>query len=450
MLSRKKSGFGIIGLILVAAIYYFTAGSAQITEEMKKRVNTELTMIEQNGFSIQEREVKAKEEHFVLSFDDPEKIKKFFKQQGSEIALEDAQVLIGMKIGVDLQYLNDTYSALSAELYPLNLPPAISDAQELDAENRALIKQLNAMLKRKALLVHVDFNKLLSSFKGYVKDIHETFKAETVLSIDLEGATFEGTIKEDRINTLVQNIKSMSIKSGDKLDIVLAKLQSNYTLTGRSIYDSSYSYAIDNIKITGKEESETFSATLNKIEGSNETSVENDLAANKTKVRVSELEMMDNGQKTKLMDMTFSFNVGNLDMNILKKLEEADVNDEAEANRLVQALISKGITMEIPSFEVKKLEHKGQEMDGFSLTSSFEVNKSANLAAIQANPFAALSAVNTKTKIVLSEALFTLIAQDPRAMMLAMIIQPQVVNGKKVYELELKDGKLTVNGKPML
>jgi hypothetical protein len=35
-------------------------------------------------------------------------------------------------------------------------------------------------------------------------------------------------------------------------------------------------------------------------------------------------------------------------------------------------------------------------------------------------------------------------------MMLAMIIQPQVVNGKKVYELELKDGTLTVNGKPLM
>ena len=67
----KKSGFGIIGLILVAAIYYFTAGSAQITEEMKKQVNNELTTLEQNGFGVNNREIKETEEHFVLSFDDP-------------------------------------------------------------------------------------------------------------------------------------------------------------------------------------------------------------------------------------------------------------------------------------------------------------------------------------------------------------------------------------------
>ena len=186
------------------------------------------------------------------------------------------------------------------------------------------------------------------------------------------------------------------------------------------------------------------------IEGENQTAVENDLASNKIKLHIADIEMMDNTEKTKLMDTVFTFNVGNLDMNILKKLEELDINNEAEANRLVQELISKGITMEIPSFEVKKLEYQGKEIDGFSLTSSFHVNKSANLAAIQANPFAALNAVNTKTKIILSDALFTLIAQQPKAMMLAMIIQPQVVNGKKVYELELKDGTLTVNGKPLM
>jgi len=446
----KKLGLGIIGVIVIAILYYFTVGSSQITEEMKMRVNTELNMIEQNGFTVDEREVKPKNEHFILTFDDPEKIVKFFKQQGTEMALEDAEALKGLQIGVDLQYLNDTYSALSVDMYPLNLPSSITNAQDIDASDKALIKQLNDMLSRKALLVHVDFNKVLSSFKGYVKDIHETFKVETVAKIDLEGTTFEGTIKEDRITTLIQNIKNIQVKSGDELDIVLRKLNSSYTLTGSSIYDSTYTYTIDSVTVAGKKESNTFSLSVHSIEGENQTAVENNLASNKIKLHIADIEMIDNTEKTKLMDTVFTFNVGNLDMNILKKLEELDINNEAEANRLVQALISKGITMEIPSFEVKKLEYQGKEIDGFSLTSSFHVNKSANLAAIQANPFAALNAVNTKTKIILSDALFTLIAQQPKAMMLAMIIQPQVVNGKKVYELELKDGKLTVNGKPLM
>ncbi len=294
----KKLGFGAIGIILVAVIYYFTAGSAHITQEMKVRVNTELTMIEQNGFAVQEREIKEKEEHFVLSFDDPEKIRKFFKQQGSELAPEDAKALSGLKIGVDLKYLNDTYSALSVELYPLNLPPAMINDPDLDASDKAFIVQLNDMLKRKALLVHVDFNKMLSNFKGFVKDIDETFSVETAVTLTLKGATFKGTIEDDRINTLVQYIKNIRILAGDELDIKLSNLKSDYVLTGKSLYDSTYKYSIENIHINGKQDTDTFSITLKSIEGDNETAVKNDLASTKIKLNIADLIFMENDQKT--------------------------------------------------------------------------------------------------------------------------------------------------------
>ena len=448
MLSRKKFGLGIVGVILIAVIYYFTAGSEKLTNEMKMRVNTELTMIETNGFTVQERDIKEKTEHFVLSVDDPKKIVNFFKQQGSEMSMEDAKLLVGMKIGVDLQYLNDTYSALSADMYLLNLPTAISNAKDLDNADKALIKQLNGMLKRKALLVHVDFNKLLSSFKGYVKDIHETFTVETVVKIDLESATFNGEIKNDSIPDLIQKIKLISVTSGEELDITLNTLESHYTLSGASIYDSNYQYSIEQVKVIGKKEQNTFSVAMQKIKGSNETAVINNLASNKMHFQVEETTFMNNEEKTKLMQSIFAFNLDHLDMNVLTQLENA--KSEEERNALMQILISKGITMEIPNFEVKKMEYLGKTLDGFSISSSLDFNQNANLSLLQTNPFAAMDAINTKTKIVLSEALFTLIAQEPKMMMLAMIIQPKVVNSKRVYELELKDGKLSVNGQSLM
>jgi len=446
----KKLGLGIIGVIVIAVIYYFTIGSSQATKEMKMRVNTELNMIEQNGFSIQERETKEKEEHFILTFDDPEKIVAFFKQQGSEITLENARALTGIKIGVDLKYLNDSYSALSVDMYPLNLPPSLSNAPDLEDADKVLIRQMNDMLARKALLVHVDFNKLLSSFKGYVKDIHEKFKVETDVQIDLEGATFEGDIKNDRISALTQSVNIMHVVSGDELEISLNDLKGHSALTGKSLYDSKSAYSVALMNISAKEKQNSFSLDVKNMSGEDVTSVTNGLASNKMTVKVDEMEMKENTEITKFTNTSFAFNIDNLDMKVLEQLEKVNVNNETERNKLMQALISKGVNMEIPKFEVKKIFYQGKTFDGFSLSSTFQINKSADLAMIQANPFAALNAVNIKTKIVLSEALFTLIAQQPKAMMLAMIIQPQVVNGKKVYELELKNGKLTVNGKPMM
>ena len=445
----KKLGLGIVGIVIIAVIYYFTAGSAQITEEMKIRVNTELTMLEQNGFTLEDRKIKEKEEHFVLSFNDPEKIVHFMKQQGADMTLEEAQVFQGMKVGVDLKYLSDTYSAVSVELYPLNLPPALTDQTELTDEDKLFIAQLNAMLERKALLVHVDFNKLLSSFKGYIKDVNETFKVEEEINLALKGATFEGAIKDDKMTDLKQNIKLMSLKMSDVLNVSLTKLISTYKVGNRE-YASTSTYKMANARISGSFNEEAFLISANDIDSSTEISVKNDLISSSINFNVSNLEMSEGTQKIKVKNSTFALNIGNLDLTVLKKIEAADVNDEALLNTLMQELISKEIYINIPNFEVKKIEYLGKNLEGFSLNSEFKINKSANLAEIELNPFAAMNAVNTKTKIILSPELFMLIAQDPRAMMLTMLIQPQEINGKKVYEIELKDGKLLVNGKPVM
>ena len=166
------------------------------------------------------------------------------------------------------------------------------------------------MLKRKALLVHVDFNKLLSNFKGYVKDIHETFTVETVVKVDLESATFNGEIKNDSITDLIQKIKLISVTSGEELDITLNTLESHYTISGASIYDSSYQYSIEQVKVIGKKEQNTFSVAMQKIKGSNETAVINNLASNKMHFQVEETTFMNNEEKTKLMQSIFAFNLG--------------------------------------------------------------------------------------------------------------------------------------------
>ena len=121
----KKSGFGIIGLVLVAAIYYFTAGSTQVTEELKKQVNNELTTLQQNGFGVKDREIKENAEHFIISFDDPTKITSYLSSRGAQVNQEDILLFKGLKIGVDAQYLNDSYSALSLDIYPVGLPQSI-------------------------------------------------------------------------------------------------------------------------------------------------------------------------------------------------------------------------------------------------------------------------------------------------------------------------------------
>jgi len=65
---------------------------------------------------------------------------------------------------------------------------------------------------------------------------------------------------------------------------------------------------------------------------------------------------------------------------------------------------------------------------------------------IAISPLMALSALQIQAHIELSDAMYQAIMMDKRMMMLKML-KPKRVNGKKVYDLSFKQGKLLINGK---
>jgi len=424
----KKSGFGIIGLILVAAIYYFTAGSTQITEEMKKQVNNELTTLEQNGFGINNRKIKEREEHFVLSFDNTAKITSYLSSQGAQVTQEDILLFKGLKIGVDAKYLNDSYSALSLDIYPIGLPESI--LQEIEEEDKAALERLKKMMADKTLLVHLDFNKLLTGFKGHIKDINETFEDEGKVTFISQGFKFEGDIENEKVKTVRQTLKLFSVEADKELTMKLSNLRSDYTLTGPSPYDSKSGYTVEKIEIQGEQEFTMFMTNLN-INA--ESSVTNNLLKSVITTKTDEIEITED-----------------LDIASFEALQYIDVNDEKAINALSQKILSKGITMEIPNFSVKNISENGKSIDGFRLSSSLAIDKSYDINAASQDPLAILNALTSKTNISVSTELFALIAQEPKAMIILMLLPAVEKEGKKIYEIEFIKGKLIVNGTPML
>ena len=441
----KKSGFGIIGLILVAVIYYFTAGSAQITEEMKKQVNDELTTLQQNGFGVKNREIKETEEHFVLSFDDPAKITSYLSSQGAQVTQEDILLFKGLKIGVDAKYLNDSYSALSLDIYPVGLPQSM--LQEIEEEDKAALERIKKMMADKTLLVHLDFNKLLTGFKGHIKDINETFEDEGKVTFISQGFKFEGDIENEKVKTVRQTLKLFSVDAGKELTMKLSNLRSDYTFTGPSPYDSKSNYSVEKIEIQGEPK---FSMLMTNLNVKAVSSVNNDLLKSSITTKTDEIEITEEQKKYKMNDILFDFKIDSLDIASFEALQYIDVNDEKAINALSQKILSKGITMEIPNFSVKKISENGKSIDGFRLSSSLAIDKSYDINAASQDPLAILNALTSKTNISVSTELFTLIAQEPKAMIILMLLPAVEKEGKKIYEIEFIKGKLIVNGTPML
>jgi hypothetical protein len=281
-----------------------------------------------------------------------------------------------------------------------------------------------------------------------MKDINEVIDGEHTITIKMTALKFNGDLKDDKLSAVTQTLKNVTIKGdNDALNIQLNNLKSNYAITGDTKYDYTTGYTIEEMLVTAKDE---FKLSVNSMTMDSTSKVNNNLASITAQTEIDSIHFTE-GQKTSaLKTLIFDMKADNFDMAAIEKLETINPNNEKELLATFQQLISKGVRLEIPNFSVKNLEFENQKLDGFKLTSSFDIDKTLDLATLEQNPMAAIGAMNANINLTLSEQLFGFIAKQPQAVMVMMMIQPKDVNGDKVYTVELKDGKLSVNGKPMI
>ena len=440
----KKIGLGLLSIIAIATIYYFTSGSEQLTIQMKEQVDAEFASLQTQGFAVEGKVVSEKKEHFVISLDEPKKVATYLSAQGAQVSPEDIEILKGFKIGIDIHYLSNTYSVASFDMYPLTLPTALTSAV-VDDEDKKALKQLEKMMKRKTFLVHIDVNKLGTGFKGYVKDINERIDADSKTTLIMTELKFTGDIKNNKFSGIKQTLKNFTIRSDDdEINMQINNLTSNYAITGSTKYDYTTDYLVEEILVTVKDE---FKLRVANVSMDSDAKVSNNLAAVNAQTKVDSIHFTQ-GQKTSILEtLMFDMKAKNFDMQALEKLETIDPDNEKELLITFQKLISHGIHFEIPNFSVKNVVYENQKLEGFKLSSSFDIDKTLDLATLKQNPMAAMGAMDANLHLTLSNQLLELIAKQPQAMLVMMLFQPKDINGQKVYKVELKDGTLSVNGK---
>lgn len=439
----------IIGLLIAGAatLYYVTAGSKQITVQMKSQVKQQLASLEKKGFVVQKKESTPQSEHFIIDFNDPQKIASLFQEKGIYITPHDAKALKGLKVGVDVSYLADVYSALSLDIYPITLPDIFTTATLNDKEQKALT-QFQEMLKRKVVLMHIDINKLGNGFKGYMKDIDETLKIENKsLKISMQAFRFHGALKEKHLSSLEQTLKNFTLAPNNTFLFQLNNLKSSYASTGTSPYDYNANYHIDEATIKADK---NFTLLMHNLSTDSSSHLAQGLVNVSLNTEIETVQASSNTKKTQLDTIIFKMTTDNLDMKALQKLDTIDPNNQQAIQAVLQELLSKGIQFAIPQFSVKKIAVDKQNMDGFTLKTLFSLKNTLNTQALQQNPLAALSAIDATLNLTLSSSFFGFVAQQPQAMMAMMFLQPKDVNGDKVYDVELKNGSLKVNGKPVM
>jgi len=436
---------GTLGIALLAMVYYFTVGSTQLIAQMQMQVNSKIATLKNKGFAIKESNISKTAKHYVITLDNPQKIAKFLLSQGIALSTEDIRAFQGLEIGMDVHYLGTMSRAVAFDVYPLVLPRLYTLAMH-NSHDKRMIKELERMLKNKTFLVHFEVNKLFNHFSGSIKDIDEVIKADKMIHIMMKGMDFEGEIKDKRLSKLSQELKLLALKVNTTFDMNITKLESHYRLTGAGNNNYQSQYILEKVAL----QSDDMYFHINEVSIDSYVNLENILSGFGINFHSQEIAYRNTKQETLLSGIDFEMNTDNFDMTTLKKLETINPNDEKEVIESLQKIISYGITLSMPNFSIKSLRLNQQNLDGFELSSHFEIDKSLDILSLSHNPMGAISAMNVNLYLSLSSDVFALLAGQPQAMMAMMLVPPNDVNGSKVYDIKLQDSKLTINGQPLL
>lgn len=437
----KKLGITAAALIVIAIIFFLT-GSNEILKEAKTQLEQELTTMQQSGFGVENRVSKEKEDHFILTINDPKKVAAYLTAQGSPASVEDIAPLKGMKVGTDIYYVKDVYSALSADFYPVKLPKNAAKNMN-DNNKKALIEQIQKMFDGKKILVHIDVAKDLQHFKGYVKDINETFEGEETLHVTTKGWTFTGKTEKEHIAFIKQKVEKIAISNDEGMQMVLTQMDSEHKFTGKTLYDMDAHYHIASVSLQQKG---VFSGEIQEISMKTSDKVTNGLLQSNMQSTVKTFRAMVNGEKIEAKTLHWDMKVDNIDIAAIEALQEIDLEDDAAFQKVFQQLLEKGIALTINDFSIQEIFNNQKPMGGIALKATFGIDKQANISQLVDNPLLLIGAIDTNMTLKISDAIFTQIAKDPRAMMMLMMIPPKEEKGQKIYTIIIQNGQTTVNG----
>jgi len=439
-----KKLFIAIALILAAgAAYYFTFGEAKITKELKARVDRQLQVLQKNGFEIEDRNIEAKKEHFVIHYADPDKIARYFRSKNIDLSDQDADSLKGLKVGVDLSYLEGVYSALSADIYPIAFPPALVRVENERGRN-ALVRIAN----EKLFLAHVDIDKLFTSYKGYLKDVNETFKDIESVKIVSQGFKFSGTYDEHFLTSATNSIDRLSVMDNHNAGFTLEKLKGTYRQNGKTIYDFRSEYNVDRLLVRDEY---GYGVTLNKLDFETKGKSEKELASSALGFHLASADIRERQGKHRLEEINGKFSLENLSIAALEKMGQLDANDTAGFNQAFKLLLSKGILLKMEEFSAKKLQNDSKEMvDGFSSNGFVKIDKVTDFQALKANPFLLLDIIDAKVHIELSNAFYLTLQRRPEFLIASLLFTPVSKNNKQIFDIEYKHGSLMINGQKVL
>ena len=366
--------------------------------------------------------------------------------------------LDGTVIGVDLKYSNIPFvKSINCDVYPLKLSQTVRDS--LETEDIHFYNKLSAFLKAKGLLYHLDYNLINSKFKGYVKDINESYKLHNGSDITLKllGTNFKGEgnlLSAKSIDSTIKIMRLEAIQKGERALLSLENFRETHTFVSFHNYKSAVECKKMHFLIDGTKKD--LNISVEKLQ------ISSNATTNKERVTMNSHTAF---KALNISSKQLSLNVKKLNSDVTikglaqKPLEEisnllnktTNINAVAGQKEMQEALLKlleKGLKIDISDVSLADVVvNKKENYGALKMNLNLLVNKDENISQkVKMSPLLLLSNLKLDSNIKLSQMMYDKLVQNsPMVGVISSYAKKE--KNSVVFNIQLHNSKLSVNGK---
>ncbi len=432
-----------------------------------KFLDERVTLLVSNGLEVSNESAESSylnsKKHYEFLLSDAPKFIEYINQYSeSQIPPYVDAMIEGVAVGVDIEYSNFPLSSkVMVDIYPLSFSADMMD--ELKLEDIKFYTYLDNLLKSKAILYHINYDISDELFDGFIKNIDElyTFNNGTKAKFKIFDATYYGQGPLIAPQNLHSNISEIAIHldtSDEDIIFKLHDLSSAFTFESQSTYVSSanikaISLFIENIKSAKTE------INIDDMKLNISSNTQGNKAEFYAKSSLSKLKI--NSQEANIVASGFNYDISldGIDKDSYEEFRKLtshansrhSLKFEQEFEDSITKLLSKGLTLSIPDLSLSKIGVENKKpIDGFSMMSKLTLAKDLDLAKkFKTSPMAVINNFLITSTLKFSKDFYALLNKELPSTTLANEFAREDAKSI-IFDIELKNGHLSVNGKAII
>jgi hypothetical protein len=451
-------------LIIIAVIFISLAilpfvGNKVVQESIQSRLNT----LNKYGLTskLEEQEKKYLTTHmrYHIIVEDEKKFVQYLQQFSSKQLPPYTQSLLeGVTFAIDLDYSNIPFSdKLSIELYPIALSE--KTMQNLQTTQPKVYDFVKRVLQNKALLYHIDYNVVSAEFEGYMKDFNEklTLEKNEHIEVSFHGLKADGKgilLAPDRLHTSLKDFKIDMSANKETALLKANNITSTTNFESETTYISSVhvgelalSMSADNTILQAKVENFALNASSN---------TQDEKAKLFLKTHLKHFEFNNYTGQYTLDGFNYDLMVEDMhkasyiQLHKLFETRSKEWNGEKEqlAQQNIVQLLAHGLHLKIADLSLKKFSFpNSDEIEGFRANVDLRMSPDASVVDAQhLTSQKMLKNLTLSSSMVISKPFYSVINNVyPVDLILAEYKKEK--KDKIIFDIQLKDGVVHVNGK---